>query len=156
MQITGDYQLAASPENVWRAIHDDIVLQRCIPGCKSIERLSEDQLRAVVTTKVGPVSATLKGLITFSEQTPPKSLYLTGSGDGGIVGFAKGGARVTLEAVPDGTHLNYEIDVAIGGKLAQLGQRLLAGTAKKNSDIFFSNLVAYFNESIAATEAVLK
>lgn len=152
MQITGDYQLVASPEDIWRAIHDDLVLQRCIPGCKSIERLSDDQLRAIVTTKVGPVSATLKGLITFSEQNPPESLYLTGSGDGGIVGFAKGGARVALKAVPDGTHLTYEIDVSIGGKLAQLGQRLLAGTAKKNSDIFFNNLVAYFNEKSATTE----
>lgn len=153
MQITGDYQLIAPPESVWRAIHDDAVLQRCIPGCKSIERLSDDQLRAVVTTKVGPVSATLKGLITFSEQNPPQTLYLTGSGDGGIVGFAKGGARVALKPVPEGTHLSYEIDVSIGGKLAQLGQRLLAGTAKKNSDIFFNNLVAYFNERAMTSEA---
>lgn len=154
MQITGDYQLMASPDDIWRAIHDDLVLQQCIPGCTSIERLSDDQLRAIVTTKVGPVSATLKGLLTFSEQNPPESLYLTGSGDGGLVGFAKGGARVALKAVSGGTHLTYEIDVSIGGKLAQLGQRLLAGTAKKNSDIFFNNLAAYFNETRATTGAI--
>ena len=147
MQIAGEYQLDASRESVWNAINDDDVLMRCIPGCKSIERLSADELRAVVTTKVGPVSATFKGLITFSERNPPESFYLAGSGDGGIVGFAKGGARVRLTPNDTGTHLSYEIDVLIGGKLAQLGQRLIAGTAKKTSDIFFGNLVSYFKQA---------
>lgn len=147
MQILGEYELASSREKVWEAVNNDDVLLRCIPGCKSLERLSADELRAVVTTKVGPVSATFKGLITFSDRIHPESFHLAGAGDGGIVGFAKGGARVHLKEIPNGTSLSYEIEVNIGGKLAQLGQRLIAGTAKKSADAFFSNLVAHFNGS---------
>jgi uncharacterized protein len=154
MQIVGEYELAATREKVWEAINSDDVLLRCIPGCKGLERLSPDELRAIVTTKVGPVSATFKGLLTFSDRVYPESFLLAGAGDGGIVGFARGGARVTLKEIPNGTNLSYEIDVNIGGKLAQLGQRLIAGTAKKSADAFFNNLVVHFNASEAdATSA---
>lgn len=145
MEILGEYELAATREQVWEAINNDDVLLRCIPGCKGLERLSADELRAVVTTKVGPVSATFKGMITFSDRVYPESFHLAGAGDGGIVGFAKGGARVLLKEGSEGTSsLAYTIDVNIGGKLAQLGQRLIAGTAKKSADAFFANLVSHF------------
>jgi carbon monoxide dehydrogenase subunit G len=151
MLILGEYELAAVREKVWEAINNDDVLLRCIPGCKGLERLSPDELRAIVTTKVGPVSATFKGMITFSDRVYPESFHLAGAGDGGIVGFAKGGARVSLKDNSNGTSLSYEIDVNIGGKLAQLGQRLIAGTAKKSADAFFTNLVAYFNGTAKLT-----
>ncbi|MBA4790461.1 MAG: carbon monoxide dehydrogenase subunit G [Pseudomonadota bacterium] len=141
LQMSGEYQLTAPRERVYEALNDEAVLKQCIPGCEEIERLSDDTLRAVVVAKVGPVKARFKGKVTLSDLTPPERYRITGEGDGGIAGFAKGGALVTLTERDGGTHLLYEVEVQIGGKLAQLGQRLVAGTAKKNADEFFDNFV---------------
>ncbi|MGR7994520.1 MULTISPECIES: SRPBCC family protein [unclassified Xanthobacter] len=142
LEMTGECDLAASRETVYAALNDENVLKQCIPGCEEIERLGPDELRAVVVAKVGPVKAKFKGKVTLSDREPPSRYRITGEGDGGISGFAKGGALVTLTELPEGgTRLVYEVEAQIGGKLAQLGQRLIAGTAKKNADAFFENLV---------------
>lgn len=142
LEMTGEYEIATTREAVYAALNDENVLKQCIAGCEEIERLSEDELRAVVVAKVGPVKAKFKGKVTLSDREPPSRYRITGEGDGGIAGFAKGGALVTLTELPGGhTRLNYEVEAQIGGKLAQLGQRLIAGTAKKNADMFFENLV---------------
>lgn len=141
LEMSGECQLTAPPERVYQALNDEAVLKQCIPGCEEIERLSDDELRASVTAKVGPVKARFKGKVTLSDREPPTRYRISGEGDGGIAGFAKGGALVTLTPQDGGTHLRYDVEVQIGGKLAQLGQRLVAGTAKKNADQFFENLV---------------
>lgn len=141
MNLKGEYELSVPRSAVWQALNDEHALARCIPGCKEIVRVSDDEMRAVVVTKVGPVSARFKGTVKLRDRKPPESYYISGEGDGGLAGFAKGGAFVVLRETEHGTHLSYEVDVQIGGKLAQLGQRLVAGTAKQSADAFFGNLV---------------
>lgn len=151
LEMTGEYELSIPCERVYEALNDAEVLKACIVGCEEIERLSEDELRAVVVAKVGPVKARFKGKVTLSDRAPPQRYRITGEGDGGIAGFAKGGALVMLAAREDGgTRLTYQVEAQIGGKLAQLGQRLVAGTAKKQADSFFENLVKLLEEEAAA------
>jgi hypothetical protein len=144
LDMTGEVVLPASPVQVFAALNDPDVLKACIPGCEELEKLSDTELRAVATVKIGPVKARFKGKVTLSDLVPPESYRISGEGDGGIAGFARGGAGVSLADVPEGTKLSYVVEAHIGGKLAQLGQRLVAGTAKKLADQFFDNLVASF------------
>jgi len=146
LQMQGEYQLDAPRESIYAALNDEAVLRQCIPGCEEIERISDDQLRAKVTAKIGPVKATFKGVVTLSDREPPSRYRITGEGEGGIAGFAKGGALVTLSEHNGGTQLVYQVEVTVGGKIAQLGQRLIAGTAKKNADEFFANLARLFGQ----------
>ncbi len=115
------------------------VLKACIPGCEEFERTDDQGFRAVAKIKVGPVSARFKGKVTLSNLDPPNGYTISGEGEGGIAGFAKGGAQVDLVEKDGGTLLNYNVEAQIGGKLAQLGQRLINGTAKKLADEFFAN-----------------
>ena len=139
MTMTGEVQLAAPRETVWTKLNDPAVLKVCIPGCEELEATEDGGFRAVAKMKVGPVSARFKGRVTLSDLDPPKGYKITGEGEGGVAGFAKGGATVTLDDRDGGTLLTYNVEAQIGGKLAQLGQRLILGSAKKLADEFFSN-----------------
>ncbi|SFI12331.1 carbon monoxide dehydrogenase subunit G [Bradyrhizobium sp. Gha] len=139
MTMNGEIQLAASREAVWAKLNDAAVLKVCIPGCEELERIDDQGFRAVAKMKVGPVSARFKGRVTLTDLDPPSSYNIVGEGEGGVAGFAKGSARVNLLERDDGTLVTYQVDAQIGGKLAQLGQRLVNGTAKKLADEFFAN-----------------
>jgi uncharacterized protein len=149
MDMKGEYIVAAPREKVWAALNDVETLKAAIPGCQSIARLSETEIEATVTAKVGPVKATFKGLVTLSDLDPPNGYTIRGEGKGGAAGFAKGGAKVNLADDPGGTRLSYEVDAAVGGKLAQIGSRLIVSTAKKLADEFFSK----FSNFVADAEA---
>jgi carbon monoxide dehydrogenase subunit G len=137
MKLTGTRTIAAAPEVVWAALNDADVLQACIPGCESLDKTSDTSFEAVVKQKVGPVSATFKGAVDLTDMNPPHSYRISGEGKGGAAGFAKGGADVSLAAVEGGTELTYNVDAKVGGKIAQLGARLIDGFAKKMADQFF-------------------
>ncbi|MBI5129017.1 MAG: carbon monoxide dehydrogenase subunit G [Rhodopseudomonas palustris] len=140
MTMNGEVQLDAPKDLVWTKLNDPEVLKQCIPGCEELEK-TEDQegFRAVAKLKVGPVSARFKGRVTLSDLDPPNGYKITGEGEGGVAGFAKGGAVVGLSDKDGGTLLSYDVEAHIGGKLAQLGQRLINGSAKKLADEFFAN-----------------
>ena len=138
MEMSGEYRIQASREKVWDALNDPDILKQSIPGCEEIERLSDTEMTAKVTAKVGPVKASFTGQVTLSDLDPPNSYRISGEGKGGAAGFAKGGANVRLEADGDATVLRYDVDATVGGKLAQLGARLIDGTAKKMAGEFFS------------------
>jgi carbon monoxide dehydrogenase subunit G len=139
MTMTGEIQLPASREAVWAKLNDPAVLRACIPGCEELEATDDQGFRAVARMKVGPVSARFKGKVTLSDLDPPNGYRISGEGEGGVAGFAKGGAKVGLAESNSGTLLSYQVEAQIGGKLAQLGQRLINGTAKKLADEFFAN-----------------
>jgi uncharacterized protein len=139
MTMTGEIQLAAPREIVWTRLNDPAALRACIPGCEELEQTDDRGFRAVARMKVGPVSARFKGKVTLSDLDPPNGYKITGEGEGGVAGFAKGGATVALAEKDGGTLLSYQVEAQIGGKLAQLGQRLINGAAKKLADEFFAN-----------------
>ena len=138
MDMTGEYRIRAPRRQVWEALNDPAVLRQCIPGCDELEQVSDTELVARVTAKVGPVKAKFSGGVTLSDIAAPESYTISGEGKGGAAGFAKGSARVRLVENGDGqTVLHYEAHAQVGGKLAQLGTRLIGGTAKKMADDFF-------------------
>src|SRR3954471_10455097 len=140
MQMNDSQRIPASKDKVWAALNDPEALKQCIPGCQSLEMSSPTEMTAVVIFKVGPVKATFGGKVTLSDLDPPNSYRISGEGSGGVAGFAKGGATVRLEPDgPDATVLHYEVDAQIGGKLAQLGSRLIDSTAKKLASQFFES-----------------
>ena len=159
MTMNGEVQLAAPREVVWEKLNDPEVLKACIPGCEELEKTEDEGFRAVAKIKIGPVSARFKGRVTLSDLDPPNGYRISGQGNGGVAGFAKGGAVVRLADAEGGgtnlsyakgsaavgladkdggTLLSYNVEAQIGGKLAQLGQRLINGSAKKLADEFFS------------------
>jgi carbon monoxide dehydrogenase subunit G len=139
MTMNGEVQLAAPREAVWAKLNDPEVLKACIPGCEELEKTEDNGFRATAKMKVGPVSARFKGKVTLSDLDPPNGYKISGEGEGGVAGFAKGGATVALAEKDGGTLLSYDVEAQIGGKLAQLGQRLINGSAKKLADEFFAN-----------------
>jgi uncharacterized protein len=139
MTMTGEYQLGAPRRVVWAKLNDPEILKACIPGCEELEKVSDTEFRAVAKMKVGPVSARFKGKVNLSDLDPPNGYRISGEGEGGVAGFARGGAVVSLADAEGGTRLSYNVEAQIGGKLAQLGQRLVNGAAKKLADEFFSN-----------------
>lgn len=150
MKITGSYDIDADRETVWKALNDPEVLKDCIPGCESLEMTGENELTAAVTAKVGPVKAKFNGSVELKDLSPPSSYRIEGSGKGGAAGFAKGGADVSLEEKDDGgTLLTYEADAQVGGKLAQVGGRLIDGTARKMADQFFARFRDHVESSSA-------
>lgn len=156
MDMTGEYRIAAPRQVVWDALNDADTLKQCIAGCEDLERTSETEFTAKVKAKVGPVSAKFNGAVTLSDINPPESYTISGEGKGGAAGFAKGGAKVALAEDGDATILNYEVHVQVGGKLAQIGSRLINSTAKKMADDFFSRLSELLApaepETVAAAE----
>ena len=140
MQMNDSQRIPASKDKVWAALNDPDILKQCIPGCQSLEMATPTEMTATVVLRVGPVKATFGGKVTLSDLDPPNSYRISGEGNGGIAGFAKGGATVKLTAEsPDVTILSYEVDAQIGGKLAQLGSRLIDSTSKKLAGQFFAS-----------------
>lgn len=137
MQLSDHRDIKAPPDTVWAAILDPEVLKRCIPGCESLTGSPEAGYEAAVTQKVGPVKARFTGVVTISDIVAPRSLTISGEGKGGAAGFAKGGAKVALQPEGEGTRLSYEVEASVGGKLAQLGSRIIDGFTKKLADEFF-------------------
>ena len=153
MQMTGQYRIEAPRQTVWEALNDVEVLRACIPGVEEIDKTSDTSFTAKVRAKVGPVSARFAGDVTLSDLDPPKGYTISGEGKGGAAGFAKGGARVNLEEDGGATLLNYEVEAQVGGKLAQIGSRLIDGTAKKMADDFFSRFAEQVGGAAAAAAA---
>ena len=147
MDMTGTQHIEAPRDVVWAALNDVEVLKQSIPGCQSIEKVSDTGMNAKVTLKVGPVKATFTGKVTLSDLDPPNGYTITGEGSGGAAGFAKGSAVVRLVEDAGATNLNYEVKAQIGGKLAQLGSRLIDATSKKLAAEFFEK----FSEAVAPT-----
>ena len=151
MDLTGEYKIAAPREAVWKALNDPEILKQSIPGCDEIQKLSDTEMTAKVTARVGPVKASFSGKVTLSDLDPPNGYKISGEGQGGVAGFARGGADVRLK--PDetgaGTILTYTATAAVGGKLAQIGSRLIEGAAKQTADQFFSK----FAEIVSAAAA---
>jgi carbon monoxide dehydrogenase subunit G len=142
MNLEGSVDIAAPRETVWAALNDPEVLKACIPGCQSLEKTSDASFEAVVKQKVGPVSATFTGLVDLTDLNPPESYRISGEGKGGAAGFAKGGADVKLEEIEGGTRLTYNAEAKVGGKIAQLGARLIDGFAKGMAEKFFATFKA--------------
>ncbi len=137
MQMTGEQRIEASVNEVWKALNDPEVLKASIPGCQELEKKSDTELAAKVTLKIGPVKATFNGEVGLQNLNPPHSYTIVGEGKGGVAGFAKGGADVELKEDGNATILAYEAKADVGGKIAQLGSRLIDSTAKKLAGQFF-------------------
>ena len=147
MDIQGEYRIAARPEIVWRDLNDPEVLQACIPGCEKLIPINghEDHYECEVLAKFGPVKAKFKSKLAVEDAKPPHSYVLAGEGKGGAAGFGKGRAEVQLSGDGDGTMLRYTAKLTVGGKLAQIGARLMASTTRKLSDQFFDAFTARFD-----------
>jgi len=150
MKISGEYLIEAAPARVWEGLNEPEVLRACIPGCESLDRISENELQAKAVLKIGPAKMRFGGTVRLSDLDPPHGYRISGEAQGGASGFAKGGAVVTLEPSGDGTMLRYECDAQIGGKLAQMGARLIDATSRKMADEFFGR----FAEHMTAEQAV--
>jgi uncharacterized protein len=146
MEISGEQRIALGQQRVWEALNDPEILKTCIAGCESIERVSDNEYKVAMTAAIGPVKAKFSGKLMLSDLNPPNSYSLAFEGSGGAAGFGKGSARVALATEGDGTLLTYKATASVGGKLAQIGSRLIDGVAKKMSDDFF----AKFNATVAA------
>jgi len=149
MDMTGEYIIAAPRQKVWEALNDPNILKQCIPGCEEVQKISPTEFTAKVHAKVGPVSARFNGKVQLLDLDPPNGYRISGEGSGGIAGFAKGGATVKLADAPGGTKLSYSVEVKVGGKLAQIGSRLIDGTARKYAQDFFSRFTAILTQDHA-------
>ncbi|MCC5973073.1 MAG: carbon monoxide dehydrogenase subunit G [Rubellimicrobium sp.] len=141
MELEGTKTIAADRATVWEKLNDPEILMACIPGCQAFEGSPDEGFSATVVQKVGPVKATFKGAVTLTNVVPGESYTITGEGKGGVAGFAKGAADVALTDVPEGTALAYKAQAQVGGKLAQLGNRVIGGFARKMADDFFERFV---------------
>ncbi len=151
MTMEGEVLLPAPRETVFAALNDPEILRRCIPGCESLERADDTSFVAAAKVTVGPVKATFRGRVALSDIDPPNGYTISGEGQGGIAGFAKGGAKVALaEAEAGTTRMTYAVEAQVGGKIAQLGGRLVNGVAKKYADQFFDN----FAKAVQPAETV--
>ena len=156
MQMSGTRILPASKQDVWDKLNDVAVLKRCIPGCQELEQVGENQLKATVGLKIGPINAKFQGDVELSNMNPPNSYRISGSGKGGPAGGASGGADVALADTDGGTELTYNVDARVTGKIAQLGARLIDATANSLANKFFDNLAEQFDpppETATATGA---
>ncbi len=153
MEIKGEYKIPASREKVFAALNDPAVLQACIPGCESLEKVSDTELKAKVRMRIGPVSAAFSGKVTLSDIDPPNGYRISGEGQGGAAGFAKGGAVVALADDAGQTVLTYNVDAQVGGKIAQVGARLIDGTARKLADEFFGKFATMVGGPPPAVDA---
>ncbi len=142
MDMSGEKRVPASRDTVWAALNDPEILKLAIPGCESVEKKSDTEFTARVSLAIGPVKAKFKGEVTLADLDPPNGYTLSGTGSGGVAGFGKGEAKVSLRDDGEGTIIAYQVHASVGGKLAQVGQRLIDSTAKKLADQFFTNLSA--------------
>ena len=153
MDINGEQRIPAKQQTVWEALNDPEALKASIPGCESVDKVSDTQFTARVTMAIGPVKAKFSGDVTLSEIDAPNGYTITGKGSGGAAGFGKGSARVTLVPEGDSTVLRYAANASVGGKLAQIGQRLVDSAARKMADDFFTNFNAYLTAKGVAAPA---
>jgi len=153
MDMTGEYVIAAPRQKVWEALNDPEILKQSIPGCETIEKLSPTEMTATVRAKVGPVSARFGGKVTLSDLDPPNGYRISGEGTGGPAGFAKGGATVKLVDDGGGTKLSYVVEANVGGKLAQIGSRLIDATARQMAEQFFSKFAQIVGAPAATAPA---
>ena len=153
MDMTGEFRIPAPRRKVWEALNDPEILKQSIPGCEEIEKISPTELAAKVTAKVGPVKARFGGKVILSDLDPPNGYKITGEGSGGAAGFAKGGATVRLADDGDGTRLTYVVEAHVGGKLAQIGSRLIDATARKMAEDFFTRFSSIVGGVPAAAAA---
>lgn len=155
MELTGQQHIGAKQTSVWDALNDPLILSRCVPGCEDIGKVSETEMQARVLLKIGPVRARFAGKIFLSEVQAPHSCTLSFEGTGGAAGFAKGRSRVTLAADAGGTRLNYTVEASIGGKLGQIGGRLIDSSAKKMADEFFTAFNAALTDGAPEYSSVM-
>jgi carbon monoxide dehydrogenase subunit G len=153
MEMTGERRILAPREKVWAALNDPEILKASIPGCESLEKLSDTELSARAAVKIGPIAARFTGKVTLSDLDPPNGYTIAGEGQGGVAGFAKGSAKVRLEEAGEATLLRYEVQAQVGGKIAQLGARLIDSTAKSLADQFFDRFQAKLGPPPAPTPA---
>ena len=143
MDMSGERRIHAPRQKVWEALNDPEILKACIPGCDSMERLDDNELKATAAIKIGPISAKFAGKVTMSDIDPPNGYTISGEGQGGVAGFAKGGAAVHLTDIDGGTLLTYDVKAQVGGKIAQLGARLIDASAKQMAETFFDRFSAH-------------
>lgn len=153
MEMENERRLPLPRDSVWQALQDPAVLAACIPGCESFDRTDDNTYDAVVTARVGPVKARFKGRVTLEDLQPPESYSMSFQGQGGQAGFVKGSAAVRLDEVDEGCRVGYSVKATLGGKLAQLGSRLVDGAARKTADDFFDNFVAHMGAGEASGAA---
>jgi carbon monoxide dehydrogenase subunit G len=153
MDMNGEYRIEAPRDRVWQALNDPEILKQCIPGCQELEKKSDTEFSAKVTSKVGPVKATFNGSVNLTNVDPPNGYTISGEGQGGVAGFAKGGADVSLAEDNGATVLTYAAKAEVGGKLASVGSRLVLGVAKKTADEFFSKFSEIVGGAPAAAPA---
>ena len=153
MEMTGEYRISAPCQAVWEALNDPVVLKNCLRGCDQLERVSDTQFEATLTTKVGPVKMTFKGSVELSDIDSPNGYTISGEGKGGAAGYVRGGARVRLVEDGGATVLTYSVDAALGGKLAQMGSRVIDGVARGMADVFFARLAETVSAPIPVGEA---
>ena len=153
MTMTGEVTLPAERSKVWALLNDPEVLKSAIPGCESLQKTGDNGFAAVVKTKIGPVSATFRGKVELSDIVPLVGYTIKGEGEGGVAGFAKGGAKVSLADASGGTLLRYDVEATVGGKIAQLGARLVDGVAKNMADKFFASFAAIAASAAASVGA---
>ena len=153
MEMISEQRIEADRQRVWEALNDTEILRQSMPGCESFEAVGDDRFEAKITAKVGPVKARFKFDVSLSDIDPPNGYTIKGEGQGGAAGFAKGSASVKLREEDGGTILAYEVKANVGGKLAQLGARLIDGTARKMADEFFGNFNALVSGAEAAVDA---
>jgi len=149
MQFTGSFTVPAPRQRVWEGLNDPDLLRQCIPGCEELTRLSATEFEGKIVAKVGPVKASFAGKVTLADLDPPNGYTISGEGKGGVAGFAKGGAKVRLTDDGPGTKLDYTVDASVGGKLAQIGSRLIEGSVNQTAEQFF----ARFGELVSAGQA---
>ena len=142
MDMTGERRIPAPRQKVWDALNDTDVLKACIPGCETLEKTGDNEMKATAAVKIGPISARFNGKVQLSDLNPPTSYRISGEGQGGVAGFAKGGADVHLTDDGVGTLLKYDVKAQVGGKIAQLGARLIDATSKQMADMFFDRFSA--------------
>ena len=153
MDMTGERRIVAPRQVVWDALNDTVTLKASIPGCESLEKTGDNQMKATAAVKLGPISARFNGAVTLSDIDAPNSYTITGEGQGGVAGFAKGGAKVFLSDDSGATLLKYEVKAQVGGKLAQLGARLIDATAKQMAEQFFTKFSAEVEKLAGLAEA---
>ena len=155
MDMTGEHRIPAPRDAVWRALNDPEILKQAIPGCEEVVKLSDTEFTAKVTSKIGPVSAKFAGKVTLSDLDPPNGYKISGEGQGGAAGFAKGGAEVKLEpgASDQETMLRYTVHAQVGGKIAQIGSRLIDGVARKTAEQFFGKFAEIVGAGAGAAAA---
>ena len=154
MTMTGEATLPAARSKVWALLNDPDVLKTCIPGCQSLERAGDNGFAAVAKVRIGPVSATFRGKVELSDLIPNVGYTISGEGEGGVAGFAKGGAKVSLADAEGGTLLSYDVQAHVGGKIAQLGSRLIDGVAKGMADKFFASFAEAAARVASAADAL--